>query len=213
MVNILVTENAIPLDALQSKRLCEHLPANMVEKAGRFRRWQDAQAYLMGKFLLINGLKAFGIGSDILHQMQYTEYNRPYLPLSIDFNISHAGRYIVCAISEQFRIGIDIEEIQDIDIEEFAAQFTGEELSAILASNNKHATFFSYWTIKEAVIKADGRGLSIPLQDIVIGSHATVDGKIWNIHKIDIAPNYVTHLAVNTPDEVEITVETIRLPS
>ncbi|MDR2383938.1 MAG: 4'-phosphopantetheinyl transferase superfamily protein [Prevotellaceae bacterium] len=35
-------------------------------------------------------------------------------------------------------------------------------------TTNPFFTFYDYWTIKESVIKAEGRGLSIPLKNIFV---------------------------------------------
>lgn len=199
MVEVWIAENKVRMTPGQYQRLAGMMPPAMIERAGRFRRWQDAQAYLLGKYLLVEALRNHGVDQQVLEEIKYTTHNRPYLhlPMAIDFNISHSGAYIVCAVTREGKIGIDIEKVHDVDLHDFSSQFTDEELGGIQNASDKYDEFFRLWTIKEAVIKADGRGLSIPLKEIVIGDQAKVEDKIWLIHKLDIEPGYVAHLVVD----------------
>ena len=81
----------IPDDALQT--LVTGLPPDIIAKARRFRRWQDAYGCLLGKLLLATALKEGGWPAD-LHHLQYTGYGRPFLSDGPDFNISHSGHRV-----------------------------------------------------------------------------------------------------------------------
>ena len=79
----------------------------------KYRRWQDAHAYLYGKLLLKEAISQLGFDHS-LEFMQKTKYGKPYFKNNdFGFNISHSGEYIVCVIStdEKQNLGIDIEEI------------------------------------------------------------------------------------------------------
>jgi 4'-phosphopantetheinyl transferase len=213
MVDVLFIENDRPLSHNAFSLLTEDIPGAMIEKSKRFRRWQDAQAYLFGRFLLIVGLRKYGFSKSVLQEIQYTRYNRPYLNAEIDFNISHSGKFIVCAIGKSLTLGIDIEEVRPVDINDFADQFTREEWRMIESAVDHYHEFFNYWTIKEAVIKADGRGLNIPLKDIVIRDHASVEGKDWFIHRIHLDQSYITHLVTDKLLDDKITLRRISMPN
>src|ERR1044072_4992363 len=139
------------------------MPEPLQEKNLKYLRWQDRHAHLFGKMLLGEALQKFGLDSTCLHTLQYNEYDRPYIPGDIDFNISHAGEYVLCAIGRNVRLGIDIEKIHAVDFSDFENVMTDEQWKIIKNNDNPLKTFFSYWAIKESVIKADSRGLSIPL--------------------------------------------------
>ena len=196
-VDVLFIENNSPLTQTELHLLTEDIPVTMIEKSKRFKRWQDAQAYLFGRFLLVEGLRKYGFSKSVLHEIQYTKYSRPYLNDEIDFNISHSGKFVVCVIGKSLNLGIDIEEIRVVDINDFVDQFTSNEWRKIEGADDQYYEFFNNWTIKEAVIKADGRGLNIPLKNIVIGDHAKVDGKDWFIHRIHLDQGYITHLVAD----------------
>jgi 4'-phosphopantetheinyl transferase len=190
MVKIFYTHFNSPLSIEQWQIYFCQLPKNIQQKISNFKRWQDQHAALFSKLLLQHALEQAGYNSDCLNQLKYESYNRPYIDNKIDFNISHAGEYVVCAISDQGRLGIDIELIKAINISDFNQYMETEPLS--------YEEFYEIWTIKEAVIKADGRGLSIPLLDIKLQTDkAYLYETQWFISKIDIDINYVCHIVTS----------------
>jgi 4'-phosphopantetheinyl transferase len=133
-----------------------------------------------------------------LEHLCFSAYNKPYFPGQTDFNISHSGDYVVCAVSQICRVGIDLENIHDINPEEFVRCFTNKEWAYIHGSSRPVQTFYELWTRKEAVIKADGRGLHIPLQSFeVIDYKTVVENTVWYMQPIPLEDGYIAHLATN----------------
>jgi 4'-phosphopantetheinyl transferase len=94
------------------------------------------------------------------------------------------------------RGGIDIERIRPIQVSDFQSYMTAAEWSAITFPEVSYPKFYDYWTSKESVMKADGRGLYLPLLDIVIqGDQARVYEKVWFLKKVEIDQNYACHIA------------------
>lgn len=185
------------LDNSEFHRLLSLLPETMRAKTLRFRKWEDAHAHLIGKLLLKKGLEDLGYNHD-LSQVKLSSYNRPYINSAIDFNISHAGNYVICAFSTIGRIGIDIEKVDIIDVNDFHSQWNEEEWNEIITSKNIYRQFYTFWTIKEAVVKADGRGLSIPFENIKIKKgkgKVNCDGVCWEIKEVFINEDYICYLA------------------
>ncbi|MBL6447833.1 4'-phosphopantetheinyl transferase superfamily protein [Fulvivirga sp. 29W222] len=183
------------------------LPRAMVQRIGRYRRWQDAHAGLIGKLLLIEGLKKYGGNHLLLNDIKYSEYDRPYLD-EVEFNISHSGNYVLCAISnDKLRIGVDVEEVKPIDFDDFDRQFTEAEWQVIKSEPDPLKGFFKMWTKKEAIVKADGKGLSIPLNEIIINGHtATVGDDLWYLENVDLDRHHIVHLACdrNVPEGIDL---------
>jgi 4'-phosphopantetheinyl transferase len=172
------------------------LPKSMQDKNRRFLQQKDKLLHLYGKLLLLDGLELFGFNADSLNELKYNEYDRPYLSGPIDFNISHSGDQVVCAIANNVRVGIDIEEIKPTSFNDFQQVMTDEQWRVINNADDSLRTFYTFWTIKESVIKADSRGLSMPLNDIHISRHnAQLDNRVWHLHELKIHQNYCTHLA------------------
>ncbi|MEL6535358.1 MAG: 4'-phosphopantetheinyl transferase superfamily protein [Bacteroidota bacterium] len=171
----------------------------MVEKLRRFRRWEDRDLSLVGKLMLQHGLSQLGLPTD-LHAITTESYGRPVLPYpQLDFNISHSGTLVVTAISTSGRIGIDIEQVTAIDLSDFSRFFKAEELDQIRQANDTSEAFFTLWTQKEALIKADGRGLSLDKELIDLQpTQGTIQENTWYLQALAIAKGYQAHIATAT---------------
>jgi len=181
------------------------LPEKTQTSIIRYRKWQDRQAKMLGFLLLREGLWNFGyaLESDVF--LDY--FGRPYVDHEVDFNISHSGGCVVCALTSEGRLGIDIEEIKPIDFSDLKSSMSSAQWERINESENIYASFYDFWTIKESTLKADGRGLSFPLEKVAIyGNQARLDGKSWFLTKLDISPGTSCHLAFDKQDKnLEVT--------
>lgn len=180
------------------------------DKIKRYRRWQDAQLSLLGRILLFRGIEEAGLFYPKDKEMKYTKYNKPYFEDSlVQFNISHSGEIVVCALSDESEIGIDIEIATEIEIDDFKFQMTKKEWERVTMSSNKKNAFFDYWTQKEAVIKAHGQGLSIPLKSFEISADSTkINEEKFYLKEIKIDEMYKCHISLKT-DINEISVKSI----
>lgn len=178
--------------------LLDILPKDLKLKNLRYIRWQDRHAHLFGKLLFIEGLHFLGYSGNELFNIKYNKYDRPFLNKDFDFNISHSGEYVLIAIAKKVRLGIDIEKIKKIEFNDFHNVMSEEQWQDIHKSSNMEETFFKYWTIKESVIKADSRGISIPLLDLHVKDNKIhLDNMIWHIHPLSIDSEYSICLATN----------------
>ena len=186
--------------ALYAHRLAR-IPQSMQAQVRRYRKWQDAQACLAGKILLQNGLESLTNDADALSRICYNEFGRPFMPgSSLDFNISHAGVYVVCALGGSQRVGIDLECVRPVDIELFRNQVSLHDWNLICAAPDKTNAFYEYWTRREAVAKADGRGLGVPFSGMAVsGGAVCLDGEIWHLQNVPFASGYACHLAASQP--------------
>lgn len=169
-------------------------------KAARFVHAADRNRLIAGRLALRFGLNDLGIGlTSAPTRLSFSAYGRPSLGHEIDFNIAHSGNIVVCAISRTEAVGIDIEEIRAIAYQDFTSCFSSPEWRTIEESDSLR-TFYSFWTMKEAAIKANGKGLSIPLSDVHIIDSATVSvqSELWYVTSLGIDPRYVCHLAYKT---------------
>ena len=174
------------------------LPPGLKEKTLRYKRWQDQQRHLIGKLLLRESFKIYDLPSDSLKNITYNTYERPFLKEGIDFNISHSGEYVILAIGQDIRLGVDIEKIVPVDFTHFTSVMTARQWEIIKKSDNPYPMFFMYWTMKESVIKADSRGLSVPLKHLEIqGNRVEYDSQTWYLNKLPIDENYQAFLSTN----------------
>lgn len=161
-----------------------------------FRRWQDRQAFVLGKLLIWKGLKQHHYEEDCLSKLQLNRYGKPYVDSSVYFNLSHSGQYVICAFYKE-EIGIDIEKIEHLEIDDFKTIFSEQELDQLRVSVSPLTEFFRFWTIKESIIKAEGKGLSLPLQLINTSEVGIVRlGKNnWYVNEVNLFQNYCCSIA------------------
>lgn len=172
-------------------------------KVLKYKRWEDIQLTLLGRIMVFDGIyKIFNeYYSDT--DLHYSKYGKPFLNNEIDFNISHSGKIVVCAITKKNEIGIDIEEISDLKIDDYKEYLTHLEWDKIKKSSSTKKTFFDYWTQKEAVIKSHGKGLSINLSSFEIMNNKTkINNDLFYLKKIKINKNYMCSICMrkNNPD-------------
>lgn len=176
----------------------QQLPPAIQQQVMKFKNWQDTQRSLLSKILLIRGMNSLGLCAYSLHQLKLTAFKRPYFDDLIDFNISHSGEYIVCAISKTNRVGIDVEEIKDIPILDFESQFSTHELEKILEDKNSLHAFYTLWTQKEAFLKALGTGLYVPLNKVTVKDNKIIWNNIqWFLYQIKLDQKHVSHLSTD----------------
>lgn len=132
----------------------------------RFVHKKDAWRSLLADMLLRLALKKhFHLQHEEL-AFDTNTYGKPYLigKPNIGFNLTHSGDWVGCVVGTS-PVGIDIEEIRPIDIQIAKRFFTKQEYESlkILSPAEQTQRFYHLWTLKESCIKADGRGLSVPL--------------------------------------------------
>lgn len=173
-------------------------PMEFQEKIKRYKRWQDAQLSVLGRLLLLQGIQEI-YNLDYTNKIiSYTEYKKPYFHEDlIHFNISHSVNRVICAITKTSEVGIDIEKISNIELEDFESQFSLNEWNKITQSDNKKETFFDYWAKKEAVIKSHGHGLTIPLKSFEISENiTTINNEKFYLNEIKIDDDYKCYLSL-----------------
>lgn len=86
---------------------------------------------------------------------------------ALAFNLSHTHGFVACAIAPGGEVGIDVESVdRALDGRRIATRyFSKAENDWLDACDGRERAirFIELWTLKEAYIKAIGRGLSLPL--------------------------------------------------
>jgi len=88
----------------------------------------------------------------------------------IPLSLSHAEGWAAAAAHPQARVGIDIEPAQELP-PRFARYFLSpDEMRALGGWADRSTSLLAAWTVKEAVLKAAGCGLSVPPSTLRIRS-------------------------------------------
>lgn len=84
------------------------------------------------------------------------ENGKPFSNI-MHFSISHTENLVVCAVAEN-RIGVDIEKIRPYN-DKLARRITNDKEYEYINQDAKK--FIEIWTLKEAIIKREGKGISM----------------------------------------------------
>lgn len=146
------------------------------ERAMRFRCREDQLRCLGAGVLLHRGLYIKE------ENLRYNAHGKPYVPeFEGDFSLSHSGELTVLAVSDSGVVGVDVERIDRRHLDIATRVFQPEEIAWMKSSrgleqqkdavceNKEEETkiaqedvnFFRLWTLKESVMKAEGKGLSL----------------------------------------------------
>lgn len=144
----------------------------------------------------------------------YGPHGKPALAApapAIHFNVSHSAELALIAVGQQ-RLGVDLEQWRAVADADLVARrfFTPQEVAAQRAAPDGNQLFLRHWTRKEAVIKAVGRGLSMPLNAFDISAIDT--GQIvrieepggerqWHLQDLEPPEGYLAALASAGPIE------------
>ncbi len=210
-VYILYTYNDKEWDSILCSEYLNKLPAKDAERSLKFKRWQDRQAHILGRLLLREGLSFLGFKNDIA-EIQFHKLGKPYFKEGPFFNITHSGNYVLCAISE-VELGIDVEEMKDVDIQTFGSIFSEAEINAIDVVSNaveKQKLFYEIWTKKEAIVKALGEGITMKLKEInTFQIPCFAKGKYYYLHLVQLDTDYISHVSVEGTKEIKMNLQRI----
>jgi 4'-phosphopantetheinyl transferase len=180
------------------------------QAAARFRFEADRERSVVARGGLRWILSAYcGVAPDAL-KFQVTGHGKPSLlglPAAPQFNVSHSGDYVLIGVTISAPCGVDIERSNPrVKEKEIARRyFCPREVEWL---DRTRQGFLRLWTMKESIIKAVGRGLSIPLSDVDVTD--VVEGKtsimmlktpdvetqtIW-LQELDIVEGYAAAVAM-----------------
>lgn len=136
-----------------------------------------------------------------LANLERDEWNRPHLPESSDFNISHCKGMVAAARTDKGKVGLDVEAWRKLRLEQFERVFCPSEMAYIGNSEDFEQAFFRIWTRKEALIKADGRGMQLDMKAIdVLQDEVMLEGKPWVIRNLVLPRGWSGAIACSLPN-------------
>jgi len=176
------------------------LDGNERERADKFVREADRRCFVEAHALLRWSLGlCLGVAPKAIAFAQ-SSHGKPELTypeaLGITFNLSHTDGLIALALAGANRqVGIDVERSgRATQTLQLARNFCPRETAYVARMPRDQQTdaFLRLWTRKEAAHKADGRGLSLPLDTFeVLGDRCGP----WAISDLELAPGYVGAVA------------------
>lgn len=212
-VDIWRVSSALTADSV--KLLFSSLSDDEKQRASRFRFPTDRDRYIVSHGSLRDVLGRYLHRQP--HQLTFSvnKYGKPSLAHSkLEFNLSHSNDFALIAITQGRKVGVDVEHIRtDIEMENIARRhFSRVEISELMSlpPEQREAGFFNCWTRKEAYIKAQGVGLSLPLDsfDVSLAPDQPAilretrpnlqEAACWSLLSLEIHPKYAGAVAVET---------------
>jgi 4'-phosphopantetheinyl transferase len=189
-----------------------------IERAERFKFQKGKEQYVLGRGFLREILSCYcGIEADKL-RFRYGARGKPYLieeqaGSNFMFNYAQTKAAVLCAITREAEIGVDIEYVtNEIDDQALAEQyFSPDEATALsaLPVGARQRAFLKCWTRKEAYIKAKGEGLHLDLKSFEVFDSAESAARLhiennpkesarWTLVDLDVPGDYIAALAIES---------------
>ncbi|MFC5648727.1 4'-phosphopantetheinyl transferase family protein [Paenibacillus solisilvae] len=129
----------------------------------------------------------------------------------IFFNLSHSKRIVACVISSIDEAGIDVEGINKNPLELMPVVFVSQEqmlIEAEITIAKKVEAFYRVWTRKEAVMKAVGKGFSLPPLSFAVPVHGErIMDENYHYYTFHPMDGEIISIAVGREDEAEVDFE------
>jgi len=189
-----------------------------------YRRDVDRWRFLTGR-ALIRGVAAAELGvaaKDVAIDSSCFDCGKPHGKPTInglEVSISHSGDWVALAVTDTAPVGVDVEEVRGADVDDLARiAFSPTELAVFrsVPQDDRRGAFFTYWSRKEAVVKATGKGMSVPMSRLTLTAHdepprvvasaaPEVDIDAVHMADLDIGDGYRASVAVFGPEEPKVT--------
>jgi 4'-phosphopantetheinyl transferase len=162
------------VDSAQTRAACmAMLSPKERQRADRFMFEQHRRAFVLSHGLVRAALSRLMPATDpAAWCFEADRYGRPMVAGPVGagvlyFSLSHTRGCVACVISPFEAVGVDVEETSGRESLLTIAEhcFSSEEVATLrqLPAQQQSDLFFDYWTLKEAYVKARGRGLGLPL--------------------------------------------------
>jgi 4'-phosphopantetheinyl transferase len=170
------------------------------ERAAKFHSRADAEKFIAAHGALRVILGAYAGMQPRELMFSRSAFGKPSLMneeeacTAIRFNMADSGDVALVAVSRGREIGVDIEcmKVRE-DLSETALRcFCGAEMDLFRAAppERRADVFYTFWSRKEAYIKARGEGMSLGLTNIDVSlPHALLDRR-WTLEDLTVDPGY-----------------------
>jgi 4'-phosphopantetheinyl transferase len=178
-------------------------------RAARFRFAEDRSEYVAAHVLLRRMLAVTRACPPTAIAFARTARGKPFVAdgLGPHFSLSHSRGLVACALCEEHEVGLDVEPLDSCPPLDLAkAYFSEAERAALFAlpEARQQRRFLDLWTLKEAVVKATGQGLSQGLHGFAIhfeplaitcSGPMVVSRRPWHLYQRDVGGTHVIGLA------------------
>ncbi|MBV9576787.1 MAG: 4'-phosphopantetheinyl transferase superfamily protein [Gammaproteobacteria bacterium] len=191
----------LTMSSAEEKIYQSFLSEDELARAQRFRFPKHKQRFIAARATLRRILSYYLNETPAHFRFAYTDYDKPYLckpENTLQFNLSHSESLAAYAITHDHAIGIDIEKMQTTYHAGIAQRYfsqTENSALSLLSPAEKAACFYRLWSRKEALIKAAGKGLAIPIASFTVSTKDIVEtihleGQTWSLFPLNLHDDY-----------------------
>ncbi len=194
-------------------------------RAERFHFARDRRDYTAAHALVRRRLAALDGRLPATLPFGTGAHGKPYL-LAADgtaspwaFSLSHADGMVACAIASR-AVGVDVERLdRAVDVDALATHVcSAAEIERLdrLEPARRREHFIALWTLKEALLKATGVGVSFPMEKIgfdirpadaiAVDAPAAVGAEAWSFTLFTPGPSHRLAVAVRRQDSAAVAV-------
>ena len=159
------------LDKLDWKASLDELSEQRRQQVLQFKHEQGRRECVAAYLLLRQALKdEYGIMEPPV--FDYGEHGKPFIVdhPDIHFNMSHCREAAICVVSDR-PVGVDIETVRNYHQSLVDYTMNADEVAQIVAAEQPSVAFIRLWTMKEAVLKLSGVGISNEIKDVLSMPH------------------------------------------
>jgi 4'-phosphopantetheinyl transferase len=169
------------------------------ERIGRIKSENVRNLKIVSWLLKYYALRLGGFETSLLSNIHYSGKGKPFIPGWKSFNSSDSESIAALATCSKGNIGIDIEKCIVPDPLLLEATMSPEE--KLYLENASPEYFYTFWTRKEAVLKAAGTGLVDDLQSIDCTKNpVSYTNAEWYWFPIQLHNEYVAHVVSDEQD-------------
>lgn len=171
MVEILMTP--LDVDVREVNEAAALLSDDERQRASRYAGASSRDRYMVARARLRRELGARLMLSPQSVDFAYGPQGKPHLPRGrgypdLHFSVSHCAGFAALAFATGREVGVDIETLRAIpEAESIVTRWCTQaewQVYESLAEHEKLRGFLGWWTRKEAMVKAQGGGLSQPIE-------------------------------------------------
>lgn len=192
------------------------LSPDELERADRFRAPELRRRFVSARGVLRSLLAEWDDVDPRDLRIMANDHGKPRLVSHsrTAFNVSHSGDFALYALAAGCDdVGVDVEQIRHVDALDLSERyFSADERRELIrcSPDTRLSAFFDGWVRKEAVIKADGRGMAIPLDSfsvrlsdppLLLTPPPEPSDVSWELRSLDVGHSARAAMAVRRPHD------------
>lgn len=200
------------------QQLWQSLTPDERQRAERFYRQEHQHRFVASRGILRTILGRYLVAAPEQIRFSYGSHGKPFVELpanlpGLEFNLSHSQDMALYAIALHHRIGVDLEAIRPVaDLEQLTRRFFAppeHQMIQSLPVAAQQQAFFQFWTLKEAVLKGAGDGLTkLEQVEVAIAPDSAQLVRLgeaslpaWSLWHCVPTPGYVAALAIEGSEQ------------